>query len=76
MSGRIIFQPTRNACASFAGCAGRPKADAYPAGTLWECDDCHKQWVVVTGAQYNEPYSAWRDAGQPTIFGEFRGAGS
>jgi hypothetical protein len=51
-------------------------ADAYPAGTLWECDDCGKQWVVVTGAQYNEPYSAWRDASQPTIFGEFRGAAS
>ena len=41
-------------------CEGRPFADGYRAGTIWTCDECGKKFVVVQGAQYNEPYTAWR----------------
>lgn len=68
MSGRIIYVPP-----SAHDCEGRPSADWYKAGTIWECSECGKQYVVVEGAQYNESYSAWRDADKPTLQGEYRG---
>jgi hypothetical protein len=56
MPGKIISTP--------AGpphkCTGQPRADLLSHGTVWRCDECNKDWVVVKGSQYNEPYSAWR----------------
>jgi ribosomal protein L37AE/L43A len=70
MSGRIVSVPERHAT---RGCEGKPAARDYPRGTIWQCDGCGKTWVVVTGTQYNEQYSAWRDASLPTLSGESRG---
>lgn len=41
-------------------CEGLPSADEHLPATVWTCDDCGKKFVVVAGAQYNEPYQAWR----------------
>lgn len=70
MSGRIVYTPTPH---ERHGCQGRPPAADYPAGTLWECDECGMRWVAVEGAQYNERYQAWRDASRPILWGESRG---
>ncbi|WP_234057933.1 hypothetical protein [Microbacterium sp. NFH-22A-Y] len=61
MGGRITFTPPRRSvCDRPAGCQGRPAPEPYPRGTIWTCDECGSEWVVVEGAQYNEAYSAWR----------------
>lgn len=52
------------------GCEGFPEAAAYPAGTVWKCLECGQEWVCVKGAQYNEPYSAWRRITESNMFGE------
>lgn len=58
-------------------CEGRPeRAEGLAVGTIWKCDDCGKESVVVVGAQYNETYYAWRNASLPTIAGESRGSRS
>jgi len=56
VTGRIIStpDPMRNHRCDL------PRAESYQRGTVWECDDCEKQYVVVQGAQYNEAYTAWR----------------
>lgn len=65
MSGRIIFEPHRpNACERGL-CEGKPKAENYRDGTIWECDECGSQWIVWSGAQYNEAFSAWRRHTEP-----------
>lgn len=56
MSGRIVHVP-----ASAHRCEGKPLAGNFAPATIWECDDCKKQWVVVWGSQYNETYQAWRE---------------
>lgn len=33
---------------------------SLPAGTRGECDRCGQEWIVVSGAKYNETYRAWR----------------
>lgn len=61
MSGRIIFEPTDEAaCERNRDCADKPIAYLLRPGTIWKCDDCGREWVVVEGAQYNESYKAWR----------------
>lgn len=55
MAGRIVFRPEAE-----HRCTELPKADELTPGTVWQCNDCENQWVVVEGAQYNEPYKAWR----------------
>ena len=57
MTGRITHEATRH---DRHGCEGMPEPSAYVPGTIWECDDCHQEWVVVRGSQYNETYYAWR----------------
>ena len=34
--------------------------EKYRDGTIWQCDDCCAQWEKWSGAQYNEPFDAWR----------------
>ncbi len=61
MSGRITFGPEPAAvCDRPGGCPEKPRAEAHSRRTVWTCDECGREWVVVEGAQYNEPYSAWR----------------
>lgn len=60
MTGRIIFEPPLPTACERRGCEGKPRADAYRDGTIWECDACGAQWVVWSGAQYNEAFSAWK----------------
>jgi len=69
MSGKITYTPEDH---ELHGCQGKPVASTLRRGTIWTCDDCGKRWVVVTGSQYNETYSAWRDASKPTLSGESR----
>lgn len=65
MGGRIIYTPP-----SAHQCSNMPVPERLAAGTQWQCDECHKKWVVVQGAQYNEPYSAWRTLTDKNINGE------
>lgn len=65
MSGRIIFQPSRPTACERGACEGKPKAEAYRDGTVWQCDECGSKWEVWSGAQYNEAFSAWRRTGEP-----------
>lgn len=61
MSGRITFTPPPSAvCARPAGCLDKPNPQVHARGTIWTCDVCGREWVLVTGAQYNGEYSAWR----------------
>lgn len=61
MTGRITHVPTPAAvCERPAGCLDKPHPEVHARGTVWTCDECGREWVVVTGAQYNESYSAWR----------------
>lgn len=58
MPGRITFVP-----AAEHKCSGMPlqtKLDHRTPGTIWQCDECGQEWVVVSGAQYNEDYWSWR----------------
>lgn len=61
MTGRITFVPTAaQRCETQLGCPDMPPAAGLVPGTIWQCDGCGREWVVVAGAQYNEPYQAWR----------------
>lgn len=60
MTGRIIFQPPQPTACARGNCEGRPRAADYRDGTIWQCDNCGAQWVVWSGVQYNEPFSAWK----------------
>jgi hypothetical protein len=61
MTGKIIFTPSPlQRCETALGCADRPPADTLKPATVWKCDECGREWVVTEGAQYNEPYQAWR----------------
>ncbi len=56
MPGHIVSIPE-----TIHRCADRPPAIAYVPATVWECDVCHQQWVVVSGpGEDNRGYSAWR----------------
>jgi hypothetical protein len=56
MPGRITFTPKEAHT-----CSGLPDDRAiYAPGTLWTCDECGQEWVMVYGSQYNESYSVWR----------------
>lgn len=70
MPGRITFSPPTQSRHDRIGCHDRPVAENHEAGTIWTCDDCGKEWVVVWGAQYNEIYFAWRDRSKPIPEGE------
>jgi len=61
MTGRIthVLEPAA-VCERPGGCPDMPKAEAHRPGTVWTCDECGREWVVVEGAQYNESYRAWR----------------
>lgn len=61
MTGKITFTPTPAArCERTGGCPDKPQPSVLKPGTIWQCDECAREWVVVEGAQYNEPYQAWR----------------
>jgi hypothetical protein len=57
MAGRIVFTPQgEHTCTDF------PPATEYRPGTIWQCDDCEQQWVVVSGqGEDGKGYSAWRE---------------
>lgn len=55
MAGRIVSVPE-----AAHKCEGMPPAVNHVEGTVWQCDECRKQWVQVTGAQYNETFYTWR----------------
>lgn len=61
MGGRITYVPgPEDVCKTYQGCEGKPPAGMLKPKTQWTCNVCGKIWVVVAGAQYNEPYQAWR----------------
>ena len=60
MAGRITFVPSTPTACEQGHCAGKPSPDPHRPGTIWTCDECGKEWVLVQGAQYNETYRAWR----------------
>lgn len=60
MSGRIVYEPSTPSACERGNCEGKIRAPELRPGTIWKCDECGKQWVVVQGAQYNESYQAWR----------------
>lgn len=60
MTGRIIFVPPRPTACDRGQCEDKPRAEGYRDGTIWECDHCGAQWIVWSGAQYNEPFTAWK----------------
>lgn len=61
MTGRITYvPPTPAACDRPSGCPDKPPVTVHRPGTIWTCDECGREWVLVTGAQYNEAYAAWR----------------
>ena len=60
MTGKIIYEPPVPTPCDRGACAGKPPAEDYRDGTRWQCDDCGAIWEKHSGAQYNEPYDAWR----------------
>lgn len=71
MGGRITYvPPPKDGCIRGWGCADKPNANDYEPSTQWTCDNCDQVWVVVEGAQYNEPYKAWRKLTYKNIEGE------
>lgn len=61
MTGKITFTPEEaGPCYQRAGCQGRPLPTLHSRGTIWTCDECSREWVLVTWAQVNESYSVWR----------------
>lgn len=61
MSGRIVYTPPPSSeCERLNRCLDIPPAGRYPDGTVWQCDSCGKRWEKWSGAQYNEPFDAWR----------------
>lgn len=69
MSGRIVYAPKIPSACERGQCEGKPHAGGHQPGTIWECDECGQQWVVVHGAQYNEEYSAWRKLTEQNRYG-------
>lgn len=72
MSGLIIFEPAMPTACERGQCEGKPKAEFHRDGTLWQCNHCGEVWEVWSGAQYNEPFSAWKISDSPAAAG-FRG---
>ena len=70
MSGRIIFEPKRPIVCERGVCEGKPKAENYRDGTIWECDECGSQWIKWSGVQYNESFDAWRRHTEPKSGGQ------
>ena len=60
VSGRIVYEPLPPTGCERGMCEGKPKPENYRDGTIWQCDDCCAQWEKWSGAQYNEPFDAWR----------------
>lgn len=60
MPGKITHVPSDATIHDQRGCQDRPSPYDYARGTIWTCDECGSEWVVVHGAQYNEAYTAWR----------------
>ena len=46
-----------------------PPSTPHVAGTIWTCDECGREWVLVVGSPYNEPYSARRPLTEATETG-------
>lgn len=67
MPGKIVAVPQRA-----HACEGQPPTGSYPKGTQWQCSECHQTWVLVYGAQYNEPYEVWRKMTLKNANGEDR----
>lgn len=76
MSGRIIFEPKIPTSCDRGQCKDKPRAEGHRDGTIWECDDCGRQWVVWSGAQYNESFSAWKLHRKPSADVEIGGQGN
>lgn len=56
MTGRILSIPQH-----VHQCSGQPNPKRLKPGTVWQCDDCEQQWVVVYGqGEDGKGYSAWR----------------
>lgn len=62
MTGRIVYTPPTPTLCELDMCADKPEAKDFADGTIWECDHCGRHWIVWSGAQYNEQFSAWRRA--------------
>lgn len=60
MTGKIIYEPPVPTPCDRGACEGKPKPENYRDDTRWQCDECGAIWEKYSGAQYNEPYSAWR----------------
>lgn len=57
MAGRIVRVPV-----VAHHCEGQGSAEQHHPGTVWQCDDCGKCWVVVSGqGEDGKGYSAWRE---------------
>lgn len=59
-NGRIVYEPPRPTACDLGRCEGKPKPENYRDGTIWQCDHCDARWEKWSGAQYNEPFDAWR----------------
>lgn len=56
MPGQIISVPLQAHV-----CDGMPEPTNHVPGTIWQCDECSQQWVVVSGqGEDNMGYVAWR----------------
>jgi len=62
MTGRIVYTPPIPSACKLDLCPEKPDAEGLRDGTIWQCDHCGRYWLVWSGAQYNEPFSAWRRA--------------
>lgn len=62
MTGRIVYEPPQHTACDREMCEDKPEASNYRDDTIWECDHCGRHWIVWSGAQYNESFSAWRIA--------------
>lgn len=63
MSGKIIYEPHLPTACERGMCEGKPNPESYRDGTIWQCDECGSRWEKWSGAQYNEPFDAWRQKG-------------
>ena len=56
MTGKITYvPPAAKRCETAAGCSDKPPTDDLQPCTIWRCDECGRDGVVVAGARYNEP---------------------